>query len=182
MKRRKQPSEGKPHARSWLRNKPGQSFQGYPVAILAFYGPTDKLATKVAVSIILTDNNERDFLERGFPMASWMCVVIRLSASRSWPSSSLTLPALLWLPTASSAVPMKKALTIRTEPPVRSVLIGPAATASRTNEFSERWDFSMAITRPYCPRQGWATQASVEGKGEPPARGCPILTSRDLRR
>jgi hypothetical protein len=66
VKRRKQPSEGKPHARSWLRNKPGQSFQGYPVAILALYGPTDKLATKVAVSIILTDNNEPDFLERWF--------------------------------------------------------------------------------------------------------------------
>jgi len=66
VKRRKQPSEGKPHARSWLRNKPGQSFQGYPVAILAFYGPTEKLATKVAVSIILTDNNEPDFLERWF--------------------------------------------------------------------------------------------------------------------
>jgi hypothetical protein len=66
VKRRKQPCEGKPHARSWLGNKPGQSFQGYPVAILAFYGPTDKLATKVAVSIILTDNNEPDFLERWF--------------------------------------------------------------------------------------------------------------------
>jgi hypothetical protein len=33
---------------------------------VAFYGPTDKLATKVAVSIILTENNQPDFLQCWF--------------------------------------------------------------------------------------------------------------------
>ena len=33
---------------------------------MAFYGPTDKLATKVAVSVILNEDKEPDFLERWF--------------------------------------------------------------------------------------------------------------------
>jgi hypothetical protein len=67
VKRRKSMStRDKPHARSWLQNKPRQAFRGYPVATVAFYGPTGKLATKVAVSIILTENGEPDFLERWF--------------------------------------------------------------------------------------------------------------------
>jgi hypothetical protein len=49
-----------------LRNKPRHGFHGYPVATVALYGPTNKLATKVAVSIILTENNEPNFLERWF--------------------------------------------------------------------------------------------------------------------
>ena len=67
MKKRKLLSkQTKPHSRSWLRSKPRQGFQGYPVATVAFYGPTDKLATKVAVSIILTENGQPDFLQRWF--------------------------------------------------------------------------------------------------------------------
>jgi len=56
----------KSHVRSWLRSKPRPGFHGYPIATVAFYGPTDKLATKVAVSIILTGNNQPDFLQRWF--------------------------------------------------------------------------------------------------------------------
>ncbi len=67
VKRRKPlPKMGKPHARSWLRNKHSSGFRGYPIATVAFYGPTDKLATKVAVSVVLTENNQPDFLQRWF--------------------------------------------------------------------------------------------------------------------
>ena len=67
VKRKKTLStQGKAHSRSWLRNTPRPGFQGYPIATVAFYGPTNKLATKVAVSIILTENNQPDFLERWF--------------------------------------------------------------------------------------------------------------------
>src|SRR5947207_3011887 len=66
-----------------------------------------------------------------------MCAVIQPLASRSSPSSRRTLPAPPWLSTGLSDVPMKKALTTRTEPPVRSVLIGRVATASHTNAFSK---------------------------------------------
>jgi len=60
------PKQKTPHARSWLRNQPRSGFRGYPIATVAFYGPTDKLATKIVVSIILTENNQPDFLERWF--------------------------------------------------------------------------------------------------------------------
>jgi hypothetical protein len=36
------------------------------VVPLPFYGPTDKLAIKVAVSIILTENHEPGLLERWY--------------------------------------------------------------------------------------------------------------------
>jgi hypothetical protein len=50
----------------WLPKKAERGFYGYPIATIAFYGPTDKLATKVAVSIILTENHEPDLSERWF--------------------------------------------------------------------------------------------------------------------
>ena len=50
-----------------MRNKLHHGFRiGYPVATIAFYGPTHKLATKVAVSIFLTESDGPDFLERYF--------------------------------------------------------------------------------------------------------------------
>jgi hypothetical protein len=33
-------------------------FRGYPIATVAFYGPNDKLATKVVVSVFLTEGND----------------------------------------------------------------------------------------------------------------------------
>ena len=37
-----------------------------PIATTAFYGPDDKLATKVVVSVFLRESSEPDFLERWF--------------------------------------------------------------------------------------------------------------------
>jgi hypothetical protein len=51
---------------SRLRSKAKRGFQGYPVATVALYGPTDELATKVAVGIIRTEDGETDSLERWF--------------------------------------------------------------------------------------------------------------------
>ena len=42
--------------------RPG--FRGYPLATVAFYGPDDKLASKVVVSVFLAESNEPDFLKR----------------------------------------------------------------------------------------------------------------------
>ena len=56
----------RPPTRSWLDTKSHPAFRGYPVATVAFYGPNDKLATKVVVSIILTESHEPDFLKRWF--------------------------------------------------------------------------------------------------------------------
>ncbi len=50
----------------WLRRKAGKGFQGYPVATIAFYGPTATLATKVVVSVVRDEGQEPDPLERWF--------------------------------------------------------------------------------------------------------------------
>ena len=50
----------------WLRRKAKQGFKGYPIATIAFYGPTDTLATKVVVSIVRDEGHEPDPLERWF--------------------------------------------------------------------------------------------------------------------
>lgn len=47
-----------------LRKKAGRGFAGYPVATVAYYGPDDQVATKVAVGIVLTDGEGPAHLER----------------------------------------------------------------------------------------------------------------------
>jgi len=49
-----------------LRKKADRGFAGYPAATVAFYGPDDKMATKVAVGIMLAEEQEPAFLERWF--------------------------------------------------------------------------------------------------------------------
>jgi hypothetical protein len=51
---------------SWAAKKSKQGFRGYPVATIALYGPTDKLATKIAVSIFRDDLHELHELRRWF--------------------------------------------------------------------------------------------------------------------
>ena len=52
-----------------LRKKARRGFSGYPIATMAFYGTDDKLATKVAVGIILAQGHEPGALERWFSEA-----------------------------------------------------------------------------------------------------------------
>lgn len=66
MKRKKGFRKKGPPTRSWLDTNSRPAFRGYPVATVAFYGPNDKLATKVAVSVILNESNEPDILNRWF--------------------------------------------------------------------------------------------------------------------
>ncbi len=47
-----------------LRKKANRGFHGYPVATVAFYGPDDKVATKVAVGIVAEEGAEPVALER----------------------------------------------------------------------------------------------------------------------
>ena len=49
--------------RSWLGTKLRPGFQGYPLATIAFYGPTDELASKVVVSVFLTETHEPNSLQ-----------------------------------------------------------------------------------------------------------------------
>ena len=52
--------------RSPLEKKARRGFRGYPVATIAFYGPSDELASKVAVGIVPAEHAEPDPLERWF--------------------------------------------------------------------------------------------------------------------
>jgi len=54
----------------WLRRKTKQGFRGYPVATIAFYGPTASVATKVVVSIVQKEGQEPEPLERWFSDAT----------------------------------------------------------------------------------------------------------------
>ena len=52
--------------KSPLKKKAERGFRGYPVATVALYGPHDKRATKVAVGIVLREDDEPTRLERWF--------------------------------------------------------------------------------------------------------------------
>jgi hypothetical protein len=54
-----------PQAEKWLRKKARQGMRGYPVGTLAFYGPDDRRASKVAVSVIRYEGAEPE-LRRWF--------------------------------------------------------------------------------------------------------------------
>ncbi len=49
-----------------LKKKARRGFRGYPVATVAFYGPDDAHASKVAVAIVDAEDAEPSALERWF--------------------------------------------------------------------------------------------------------------------
>jgi hypothetical protein len=49
-----------------LKRKARRGFRGYPAATLAFYGPDDTRASKVAVGIMLSEGAKPSALERWF--------------------------------------------------------------------------------------------------------------------
>lgn len=49
-----------------LEKKSNRGFRGYPIATIAFYGPTDSLASKVVVAIFREEGGETEVLERFF--------------------------------------------------------------------------------------------------------------------
>jgi len=49
-----------------LRKKAKRGFRGYPIATVAFYGPDDRQATKVAVGIVADESGDVVELERWF--------------------------------------------------------------------------------------------------------------------
>ena len=54
----------------WLDRRVKQGFRGYPVATIAFYGPTAELATKVVVGIFKEEHGDADPLEKWFSQHS----------------------------------------------------------------------------------------------------------------
>ena len=60
------PKSLKQTASTWLRKKAKQGSRGFPVATVAFYGPTNVVASKVAVAIMRGENQDPDPLRRWF--------------------------------------------------------------------------------------------------------------------
>ena len=56
----------KRRSRSPLQRKARRGFRGYPVATVAFYGPDDQRASKVAVAIVPAEGAEANPLKRWF--------------------------------------------------------------------------------------------------------------------
>ncbi len=56
----------KRHAESPLKRKAHRGFRGYPVATVAFYGPDDKRASKVAVGVVTAQDADPIAMERWF--------------------------------------------------------------------------------------------------------------------
>jgi hypothetical protein len=52
--------------RKWLDKKSKLGFRGYPVGTIAFYGPDDRRATKVAAAVIVAPGAEPVALRRWF--------------------------------------------------------------------------------------------------------------------
>ena len=52
-------------ARKRLTKKAKKGFRGFPVATVAFYGPDDRRASKLAVGIVLAENQEASGREPG---------------------------------------------------------------------------------------------------------------------
>ena len=53
-------------SRKRLERKTRRGFRGYPLATVAFYGPTNEYASKVAVAIVPRENAEPASLKRWF--------------------------------------------------------------------------------------------------------------------
>ncbi|MDW7772225.1 MAG: hypothetical protein SCH71_04965 [Desulfobulbaceae bacterium] len=49
-----------------LEKKAKQGFKGYPIGTIAYYGPDDKKATKVAAGIIMGENQEPVAMKKWF--------------------------------------------------------------------------------------------------------------------
>jgi hypothetical protein len=55
------------HKALWpLTKRSNRGFRGYPLATVAFYGPDDRRASKVAVGIVRAEGEEPHVLERWF--------------------------------------------------------------------------------------------------------------------
>jgi hypothetical protein len=47
-----------------IKKKAGRGIRGYPIASITFYGPTEKVASKVVVGVTMIEGGDVDLLER----------------------------------------------------------------------------------------------------------------------
>jgi len=54
------------HTKNRLRKIANKGFRGYPIATVAYYGSDDRHASKVAVGIVVNEDEDPAFLERWY--------------------------------------------------------------------------------------------------------------------
>lgn len=117
-----------------LWKKARRGFVGYPVATVAFYGPDDKVATKVSVGIIRAEAEEPFALERWFSRPTF--AITTTSSKRCSSSSAHTAQSRSQWWTVSLGVRTKKGSTtlkVRRVPAVpsgRIAIVGPEKQCS----------------------------------------------------
>ena len=119
----------KRHPDSPLKQKARRGFRGYPIATVAFYGPDDTRASKVAVGIVAAQDAEPVALHRWFDRDGDVRKNPAVASERSSSSSGFTEPSRWSCRTASLAVRMRRGSTIRTTRCARSAHSGRTATA-----------------------------------------------------
>lgn len=55
--------------RQWFKKRARQGYRGHPLATIAFYGPTDRIATKVAVGYAELEGDDPEILQRFYSKA-----------------------------------------------------------------------------------------------------------------
>jgi hypothetical protein len=131
----------------WLGRKVKQGFRGYPIATIAFYGPTTETATKVVVAIFRDDGGDAGPLERWLSEESDIRVdtnvgeeIVSLIKAQEVRSVVVT--------DGSSAAPTKKASTIPKENHAQDVPVGLAVTAGHLIESNRAFSPSSSETSP----------------------------------
>ena len=52
--------------REWMEKRVKRAARGYPIGTIAFYGPTNQVASKVAVGVILKEDEGAQHIQRWF--------------------------------------------------------------------------------------------------------------------
>jgi hypothetical protein len=129
-----------------LRKRAKKGFRGYPVATIAYYGPDDRRATKVAVGIVLSESRDIAHMERWFSDTTDVRTDPQTAKKLSSTFSSTRYVALECL-AESSAARTKRELTIPRGRNARNVRSGQTAIAGLERRCSEPPTGSCTRTR-----------------------------------
>ena len=114
--------------RKWLDKKRKLGFRGYPVGTIAFYGPDDQRASKVAVAVIVAPDTEPVALRRWFAESGDIRNDVAILEEvalflRDHEARSVAMTEGIF------GCPHEEGSIIRKASPVRFVRSGPVATA-----------------------------------------------------
>ncbi|MGF6856917.1 hypothetical protein [Paraburkholderia sp. CI3] len=164
--------------RDRLAKKSRKGFCGYPVATVAFYGPDDRRATKVALGVVAYEGADSDPVER------WFC---ETSDARTDPEITEAVVRFIEQHDARSVVAVdriigcprrRKASTIRKAKSVRSVRSGAAVTGGAASSSGES-DGVLSLIRGAASVEAGVTMLRVQ-RCSTSRTGVPLALYADL--